>query len=105
MWRGSCLECGTKYERKRSAAEFCGDKCRMAFNQRRRDRGTELYDILMSARFDAKDRAAPGDLVAKLLSAYKAADDHARNGRASWQRWSQAQTRIPNAYSKEGDKR
>jgi hypothetical protein len=80
----------------------------MAFNQRRRDRGTELYDVLMSSRFGGvteRGQMAPRDMVDKLMNAYKAADDHARAGRPSWQRWALAQTRIPMAFSKEGDKR
>lgn len=101
----NCKECGVGYRAERQTSEFCSSKCRMAFNQRRRERGVELYDVLMSSRFDMKTIAAPGDIVNRLLDAYRTADTAKRSGRASWQPWREAQTSIPMAYGKEGDKR
>ncbi len=100
-----CRECGTGFAARRDTAEFCGSKCRMAFNQRRRERGCELYDAMMGLKFSAPGHKPPPGIVDNLLEAYRDADKHARAGRASWQSWGTAQTRIPMRYSKEGDKR
>ena len=104
-YAAKCRECGGSFQAKRYTADFCSSKCRMQFNQRRRERGTELYDVLMAAKFGAGPHKPPAGLVDNLLSAYRNADLHKREGRASWQEWGQAQTRIPMGYSKEGDKR
>ena len=43
----ACLECGGECGK----GEFCGSACRMAFNNRRKARGAELYDLFMVHRF------------------------------------------------------
>jgi hypothetical protein len=103
MAAAKCKECGAGFIAKRSHGDFCKTACRQAFNTRRRERGTELYDVLMSQKFGV-NKPEPG-LIDRLLEAYRASDTHLRGGRASWQDWGMAQTRIPMRYSAEGDKR
>lgn len=75
----------------------------MRFNRRRRERGTELYDVFMSARFD-KDGATWSN-TEELAIAYKTADMQKRDGRNSWQAWSEAQMALPLSYGSTGDGR
>ena len=57
MYKKTCKECGKAFEAKKAEAKFCSQKCRLTFNNRRRDRGAVLYDILMNCRFN-RDAAA-----------------------------------------------
>jgi hypothetical protein len=98
-----CLECGKTYDNPSKLAQFCSTAHRLKFNRRRRDRGTELYDLAMSARFE--DNGASKDLVERVLRAYHDSDKAKRGGRMSWQAWKTAQYRIPQSYSDKGDGR
>jgi hypothetical protein len=42
-----CIECEASFKSSRYDACFCGAACRNAFNNRRRDRGAMLYDLVM----------------------------------------------------------
>lgn len=99
----TCRECGTSFKPRQHSAVFCGTPCRMNFNKRRRERGAELYDAFMEHR--GRDNREAGEVLGRLFAAYIAADTHARAGRCSWQDWRYAQMQIPQAYSREGDKR
>lgn len=104
----SCRECGVGYEAKKAASLFCSSPCRMAFNNRRRDRGAELYDLFMATRFDRKDagEARAWALMCSLASAYRDADKATRGGRDSWRDLDEAVAAIPNGFSKQaGDGR
>ena len=79
----ACLECGAET---RSKGEFCSALCRTAFNNRRKARGAELYDLYMALRFD---RATATDLgvfqaINRLASVYRQQDRQERSGRRSW---------------------
>lgn len=93
---GTCRECGNQFQGKHHAALFCSGPCRREFNRRRRDRGAEIYDFLMSG---------DDDMVKRLKDAYLASDKVKRNGRKSWQVAGVAEMRIPLAYGQDGDKR
>jgi hypothetical protein len=70
----------------------------MAFHNRRRDRGAELYDLVMAMRFDrehAKDEGLWSHICA-LASAYNTADKHKRPGRKSYDK--DAHLRLPLTY-------
>jgi NTP pyrophosphatase (non-canonical NTP hydrolase) len=100
----TCGECGETFETIRVETEYCGPKCRMAFHNRRRDRGAELYDILMCKRYDRKGELTEKEarrIVDSLCRAYRDADKSARNGRKSWD--SDAYMRVPLAFSAQGD--
>lgn len=91
---GNCRECGTKFERKQHNALFCSTKCRNVFNRRRRDRGAELYDVIMS-HYREPDRGASWADVRARIEAYTADDALGREGRPSWQPWWLARLRLP----------
>ena len=91
-----CEECGKAFTRVRTTKLFCSAVCRQAFNQRRRERGAELYDAFMSGEPAAMD---------KLHEAYLAADNAKRQGRRSWQPWRRAVLNIPLVYGSSGDDR
>lgn len=99
----TCRECGNSFKPRQHSAMFCGTPCRMKFNKRRRERGAELYDVFMSARIE--NNAEARAVLDTLTRSYLDSDTHARAGRHSWQSWRYAQMQIPQAYSKEGDKR
>ncbi len=55
-----CLECDKPLEaRKTKGAElkFCSPACRKVFNNRRMTRGAEMYDYVMSGRFERDTHA------------------------------------------------
>ncbi|KQU77724.1 transcriptional regulator [Mesorhizobium sp. Root102] len=81
----ACLECGEGTSRD---GEFCSDKCRSDWNNRRKQRGAELYDLYMAHRFD---RATAKDLrvfqaINRMASNFRQEDRSERAGRQSWRR-------------------
>ena len=78
----ACLECGADAPN----GDFCASACRHTFNNRRRLRGAELYDLYMAHRFD---RATAQDLgvfraINRLASTFRKEDQARREGRRSW---------------------
>lgn len=49
-----CSECGTEFQAKVASAEFCCQEHRLAYNNRRRDRGAMLFDLYVHTRFNRK---------------------------------------------------
>lgn len=97
-----CKECGIDLARLSNkpvpaAKLFCSPGCRMAFNNRRRDRGAELYDLFMELRFNrtAAAEANVWTLLCDRASAYRDADKAKREGRRSWQDLREALDAIP----------
>lgn len=60
-----CAECGTGFETKVLSAEFCSTPCRLAANNRRRDRGAKLLDLYVHQRFNRAE--AQGHNVKTLI--------------------------------------
>jgi ribosomal protein L2 len=54
------------------------------FNNRRAKRGAELYDFLMSKRFDRATEAECRGIIDSLASGYRESDKYLRAGRKSW---------------------
>lgn len=84
--RRACLECGGVWLARRREAEFCSSPCRTAFHNRRKERGAELYDLLMLHRFEratAKDMGAQS-LINRMASVWREEDRARRAGRRSW---------------------
>lgn len=81
----ACLECA---DLTGSKGEFCSAACRGSFNNRRRLRGAELYDLYMAHRWDRKSAQQLGAMQAinRLASIYREDDRLARAGRRSWRR-------------------
>lgn len=78
-----CLECGTDTSAK---GDFCSTACRTDFNNRRKARGAELYDLYMAHRFE-RDRAQKlrvFQAINRLASNYRKEDRNRREGRKSW---------------------
>ena len=97
-----CRECGgplTIVGPRGQLPKFCAEPCRTAFNMRRRQRGAELYDLLMANQFERQAPARKnGQLrraIGRLLSRFRDEDHRARNGRASWGDWREALERDP----------
>lgn len=66
-------------------AEFCGNKCRMAFNNLRMKRGAELFDLVMTNAFGDKEIKGKLDAwITARLDDWRAEDRKARAGRPSW---------------------
>ena len=66
--------------------EFCSAKHRSDWNNRRKQRGAELYDLYMAHRFD---RAVAQDLkvfqaINRMASNFREEDKARRGGRKSW---------------------
>lgn len=91
-FRVMCAECGGEFEAQRRHAEFCSTGCRRKFNNRRAQRGAELYDFIMLSRFgDAQNGTKSRDygeecrdIVQSLASGYRQADVAYREGRRSY---------------------
>lgn len=81
----ACLECGEDHRLK---GDFCTTACRNAFNNRRKARGAELYDLYMAHRFD-RTRAQELRLfqaINRLASNWRREDHAERVSRRSWRR-------------------
>lgn len=84
----ACLECGVDLVPGAREREFCASPCRMAWNNRRRDRGAELYDLYMAHRFERDEAKARGvfQAINRLASDFRREDRALRAGRRSWRR-------------------
>lgn len=92
-----CQECGSKFEAKTKRARFCSTACRMAFTNRRRDRGAELYDLVMAMRHErerTKDMKL-WSLVCDRASAFRESDKTMREGRKSWREVEETLSDLP----------
>lgn len=84
-----CAECGgsitVKPGYRGPVVKFCSAPCRKAFNNRRMTRGAELYDILMSGRFERATHAGSWrPLMTQIATHYRDKDKAERDGRQSW---------------------
>lgn len=92
---GTCRECGNGFEAQRASAGFCSTKCRAAYNNRRQRHGADLFDLVMSWRFDRVHAKAAGalSLLCRMAAAFRAEDKSERAGRKSWQSVSKVRER------------
>lgn len=79
----ACLECGADH---RCKGDFCSTACRHDFNNRRKARGAELYDLYMAHRFERGLAKQLGvfQAINRLASNYREEDKARRAGRRSW---------------------
>ena len=97
-----CKECGLDLARLsnrpvKAEKVFCSAPCKQNFNNRRRDRGAELYDLFMELRFN-RTVAAERNVWTTLCdraSAYRDADKAKRGGRRSWRDLNDALDALP----------
>ncbi len=81
-----CKECGAEFEPRRSRSLFCSPAHRQAFNNRRIQRGGEMYDLVMSMRFDRQneDTNRAWSLLCTIAGRFREEDKAMRSGRKSW---------------------
>ena len=82
-----CRECGAAYQAPSNRLrQFCSTACRRTFNNRRATRGADVYDLVMSLRFDREEAKARGifSLLCRMASNFRAIDHRERQGRKSW---------------------
>lgn len=84
----ACLDCGNDMPSSHAAFEFCGPRCRDRWNNRRRLRGAELYDLYMAHRFERRLSAVLGlfQAINRLAAIWREEDRMRRDGRRSWRK-------------------
>lgn len=82
-----CQECGEPLASQKPGARFCTSKCRLSFNNRRLQRGAELYDLFMAMRYDraAAQEAGAWSMLCRMAQQMRDDDVAKRDGRKSWQ--------------------
>ena len=81
-----CKECGKRINDLRRPREFCSASCRQAFNNRRIQRGGELYDLFRALRRE-RDKAKRLNLwtmICRLELQWQMEDEKERPGRKSY---------------------
>lgn len=82
-----CRDCGGPLAaQSRIGAGFCSEACRHRFNNRRKARGAELYDLFMTLRYQRGVAAKLGvwTAICRLAQQWREEDERERDGRRSW---------------------
>lgn len=81
-----CQECGDPISARRQGQEFCKPSCRQTFNNRRMQRGAELYDLFRALRRERADAKGLGlwTEICRLELNWQIEDDAKRPGRRSY---------------------
>lgn len=84
--RCACPECGERFTALTPTAEFCSNHCRSAFNNRRKMRGAELYDLLMAMRYERSlsKTLKVWSVLCRMAAKFREEDRIDREGRKSW---------------------
>lgn len=82
-----CRECKNPLpDRLKATAVFCGIPCKAKWNNRRKNRGADLYDLWMSLRYE-RDEAKRLGVWAELCRLSEGwRDDDARDGIKSYEK-------------------
>lgn len=82
-----CVECGGRFDAASRKAEFCCSAHRYDYSNRRRSRGSDLYDVFMAMRFERGLAKVYGlwTLMCRMAEAWRDEDKRERAGRKSWQ--------------------
>lgn len=82
QYRRICQVCGKEFDTARHQARFCGDPCKIIFNNIRRTRGAVLYDFFMMMRYDraAAEKLDVWSCMCALGSVWRTED----KGRDTW---------------------
>lgn len=81
-----CQNCGSPITARRNGQEFCKPSCRQAFNNRRMQRGAEMYDLIRALRRE-RDTAKELNIwteLCRLELGYQIEDEKERPGRRSY---------------------
>lgn len=84
-----CRECGHFHDKAKAA--FCCTPCRQAWNNRRMQRGAQLYDLFMAVRYQrglAKVHSL-WSIVCRLAQSWREEDVRERGGRPSWRAYTE----------------
>lgn len=92
-----CKECGGPVKPSRQRPVFCCGPCRQRFNNRRLERGAQLYDLFMSMRYECDKASDLGvwAIMCRMAKDYREEDEREREGRKSWQPASVVLDRLP----------
>lgn len=91
----ACAECGGdiygpgRPAKRGPVPRFCSPRCGDVFNDRRKERGAQLYDLVMGRAYEPNDPLRPDitTLVATLKRKWRNDDWHSRGNRKSWADW------------------
>ena len=81
-----CQECGNHITTAATGKVFCSTHCRQTFNNRRMQRGAEMYDLFRALRRERSEAKAL-DIwteLCRLELKYQGEDDDLRDGRKSY---------------------
>jgi len=83
-----CVECGCQHHTARAETQFCGAECKKVWNNRRAQRGVQIYDLMMTVRHDRSWATLHGvwSRATRLLQMWRDEDKRDREGRRSWLR-------------------
>ena len=83
-----CQECGAALSGEIAGKRFRGQTCRLRFNNRRLQRGAELYDLFMTMRYDRAEAKRLGvwALMCRMGQQMREEDQRDREGRQSWRK-------------------
>jgi hypothetical protein len=100
-----CAECGGPFTPQHKGGRYCTATCKDRFMNRRKKRGAQLYDFVMSKRYDRINENDARSLIDNLARAARDADKHERDGRPSWIPFEEAKKAVPLAFGQGGDNR
>ncbi|WP_197723582.1 hypothetical protein [Asticcacaulis excentricus] len=98
----TCQECGTPFRSLRAEAVFCSPECNTAFNNRHKERGATLYQLMMALRFERSLAKKLGlwTHICALCAAYRQEDIAKRAGRHSWRHPEHVLARLTHIFSR-----
>ncbi len=81
-----CQNCGEAMSARRIGQEFCKPSCRQTFNNRRMQRGAEMYDLFRALRRERSEAKALNlwTELCRLELQYQMEDEAERPGRRSY---------------------
>jgi hypothetical protein len=82
----ACIECQTPISARRGGKLFCSTVCRQTFNNRRMQRGSDLYDLFRALRRERDQAKALNlwTLMCRIEKQWQDEDDRTRPGRRSY---------------------
>ena len=92
-----CKEFGGPIKPSRQRPMFCCQACRLRFNNRRLERGAQIYDLFMSMRYERGLAKLKGvwAIMCRLAMTWREEDMIHREGRKSWQNVTAVIERLP----------
>jgi len=73
-----CRECGEEFKKGKSQEQmFCSNACRSSWNNRRKNRGADVYDLFMTMRFDRSNAKGVWATMCRMASEWNEEDKKA----------------------------